>query len=53
MFDVPNTKGSTMMITNSKNSSEAINIAKMVKTKGKKSSLKMINSITIIREQVI
>ncbi|KAG6758943.1 hypothetical protein POTOM_035406 [Populus tomentosa] len=36
MLDVPNTKGCTMMITNSKNPSDAMNIAKMVKTKGKK-----------------
>jgi hypothetical protein len=38
MFDVPNTKGSAMMITNSMNPSNAMNVAKMVKNEWKKIS---------------
>jgi len=38
MLDVPNTKGSPMMITNSMNPSNAMNVAKMVKNEWKKIS---------------
>lgn len=38
MLDVFNTKGSVMMITNSKNLNKAMNSAEMVKTEGKKLS---------------
>jgi hypothetical protein len=38
MLDVPNTEGSTMMISSSKNPNDAMNVAKMVKTKKKKFS---------------
>jgi hypothetical protein len=36
ILDVPNIKRSAMMITNSKIPSDAMNIAEMVKNKGKK-----------------
>jgi len=53
MLDVPNIKGPAMMITNSKNPSDAMNIAEMVKNKGEKKPLKMTSSIITVRKQAI
>jgi hypothetical protein len=38
ILDAPNTEGSTMIITNNKNLSDAMNNVEMVKTEGKKLS---------------
>ena len=52
MLNVPNTEGSTMMITNSMNPSDAMNVAKMVKNE-RKNSLKMTSFVITARKQVI
>jgi hypothetical protein len=52
MLDAPNTKGSVMLITYSRNMGDAMNGAEVGKIEGKK-SLKMICFVTIARRQVI
>jgi hypothetical protein len=52
MLDAPNTEGSAMLITNSRNMGDAMNGAEVGKIEGKK-SLKMICFVTIARRQVI